>query len=97
MVRKLFFIGSSTTISSVIDILNNHKVDVLGISISLSIYLNDARELINQVRTSFPDIKILVGENAIKGDENIVRKLGADDIALDANEIIPVINTIIKK
>lgn len=94
---KTIFIGSSTTISSVIDILNNHKVDVLGISISLSIYLNDAKELINQVRKSFPDIKILVGGNAIKGDDKLVKKLGADDTALDANEIIPVTKTLIKK
>jgi methylmalonyl-CoA mutase cobalamin-binding subunit len=85
---KTIFIGSSTTISSVIDILNNYKVDVLGISISLSIYLNDARELINQARKSFPDIKILVGGNAIKGDDKLVKKLGADDTALDANDFV---------
>ncbi|MGM0640403.1 MAG: cobalamin B12-binding domain-containing protein [Thermotogota bacterium] len=94
---KTIFIGSSSTISSVLDILKNHTVDVLGISISLSIYLKDAQKMINMVKKEFPDVKILVGGNAIRGNERIVDKLGADGTAYDANEIIPITNKLIKK
>jgi len=93
---KTIFIGSSSTISSVLDILKNHSVDVLGISVSLSIYLKDTEEMINRVKKEYPEIKILVGGNAINGNERLVKKIGADGTAYDANEIIPVTNKLIK-
>lgn len=93
---KTIFIGSSSTTSSIIDILNNHKVDILGISISLSIYLKDAHNMIKKVQNIFPDKKILVGGNAIKNNLKLVNKLGAHGTAYDANEIVAIANNIIK-
>ena len=76
--------------------MKNHSVDVLGISVSLSIYLKDTQEMINRIKKEYPEIKILVGGNAINGNERLVKKIGADGTAYDANEIIPVTNKLIK-
>lgn len=72
----------------VMERLGSHDTDVLGISVGTDIQLDGLADVIRQIRRCAvnPDIKILIGGNAILGAPNQYKFLGADCVATSAED-----------
>lgn len=75
-----FYLGKNIPISSLEDFLRKNRIDLLGLSVTLSSHLNNCEILIRTVKAMEPDIrpKIMVGGRAIINEEFAQNHLGAD-------------------
>jgi methanogenic corrinoid protein MtbC1 len=55
------FVGADTPTADLLRLIGARKPDLLGLSVSMFFNLSSMKDVLGQVRTSFPDLPILIG------------------------------------
>jgi methanogenic corrinoid protein MtbC1 len=89
-----YYLGANTPAESILQTLEQHHVNVLGISATMTYHVSAVANLINLVRSSTvgTHIKILVGGYPFNIDPNLWQNIQADGYGRDAQEAIHVAN-----
>ena len=76
----ILYLGRSIPVSSLEDLFTKNKVDLLVLSVTLSVHLNSCETLIRAVKALNPQIRpsIMVGGAAVEGEWMALNQLGAD-------------------
>ncbi|MCL5125711.1 MAG: cobalamin-dependent protein [Deltaproteobacteria bacterium] len=92
-----YYMGANTPTSSILEAIERHEADMVGISASMPFHRGPVQELIANIRDYDPDgkVKILVGGNALRTSPNLWRQLGADGFADDAQQAIYLANQLL--
>jgi methylmalonyl-CoA mutase cobalamin-binding domain/chain len=85
-----YFLGANTPAESVVQTVLEEQADVVGISVTITYHIDEAREIIEQVRSrpELSGVKILVGGYPFNLDPELWRKVGADGTAATADGAI---------
>ena len=91
------FLGGNLPTASVLRALSKHKVEVIGISISVQYHLNPLRDCIYAVRNDpvAGGTKILVGGLAFQDNPKLFQDIDADGYAPDAATAVEIANRLI--
>ncbi|MFH0957826.1 MAG: cobalamin-dependent protein [Pseudomonadota bacterium] len=94
-----YYMGANTPTSTVVEAIESHDPDVLGISASMPFHRGTLKELIETVRDQDKAgrVKILVGGYALRSSPDLWVKLGADGFAEDAQQAVSMANQIVMK
>ena len=78
------FLGANTPTSSVLQAVEDHRADALGISATMLVNLPSVRRLIAQAK-AVPgrNLRIILGGSAFRATPELYKELGADGVALD--------------
>lgn len=87
---KALYLGTNLPYRDIIKAAVEHRADVLGLSVTLPENLNGAANLVSSLRTSpsSRSLRILVGGRAFRADPELWRSIGADAVALSAEEAV---------
>jgi methanogenic corrinoid protein MtbC1 len=87
---RTFFLGSNTPTAAVLDIVEEHRADVLAISAALAFDLGAVRDLIERLRAErrFDHVRVLVGGSVFDHSPNLWRDVGADGYAPSADAAV---------
>lgn len=85
-----YYLGASTPVPSVVQMVNERKADVLAVSTTMAYHLPAVEALIEAVRNTpaCREVKILVGGYPFNVAPDLWQKLGADAFARTAQEAI---------
>ena len=80
-----YYIGTSVPTDSVTLMLKNKKIDILALSATMTYHLDGMKNLIEVIKRdpSLKSLKIIVGGQAFKHNQEIWKELGADGFAKD--------------
>ena len=94
-----YYLGANTPNKSIIEAIIKNRADVIGISVTMTFHIDEARELIRQIRAEkqCSHIKILVGGYPFLIDDSLWQTIGADAYARNAREAIRVATESINK
>ncbi len=89
-----FYLGANSPSADVIEEIIKRKADMLAISVTMSNFLSNAKELIQSVRGNLEcgDVKILIGGRPFKIYDSFWEKFGADGFAKNAHEAVEIAN-----
>lgn len=89
-----YYLGANTPTESIIQSLEEHRADVLGISATMNFHISKVEEVIQAVRTSplSTTLKILVGGYPFNSAPDLWEQVGADGWGVDASSAIAVAN-----
>jgi methanogenic corrinoid protein MtbC1 len=89
-----YYMGANTLASSIVEAIERHKADVVGISASMLFHISELKDLISNIREFDPGkrVKILVGGYALRSSPGLWKRLGADGFADDAQQAIALAN-----
>lgn len=78
------FLGANTPTASVLNAVEEHRADVLGISATMLFNLPNVRRLIAEAR-ALPgrNMRIILGGSAFRATPELYKELGAEGVALD--------------
>jgi methanogenic corrinoid protein MtbC1 len=81
-----YFIGSNLPISEIIKELKLNTVDLLAISLTTAMQLEDVEKIIQEIHddNQLKHIKVIVGGRVFNGSPNLWKKINADGYALNA-------------
>lgn len=82
-----YYIGANAPTEAVVASLKEHKADLLAISVTLTPHVSKAIETIKEVRKLNNKVKIMVGGYPFIQDPELYQKVGADGVALSAENI----------
>ena len=90
-------LGSNTPAVEILKLIEEKKVDLLAVSITLPKQLEESRSLINSVRQNnkLRKVKILVGGRLFMQNKGLWQKIGADGFASNAKEAVKVADSIL--
>lgn len=85
-----FYLGANCPAQDIIKELIEREADLLALSVTMTQYLETARELIYQVKSDdqVSGIKVLVGGRPFGVDDELWKQVGADGFAWDAQQAI---------
>lgn len=73
------FVGANTPKSDFIDVINHIKPYYLAISVTNYYNVFSAKKIISEIRQTINfDLKIMVGGNAFRNNQNLYKEIGAD-------------------
>lgn len=89
-----FYLGANSPAEDVIDEIINRKADMLAVSVTMSNFLSNAKELIRSVRENLEcgNVRILIGGRPFKIYDSFWEKFGADGFARNAHEAVEIAN-----
>ncbi|MDZ7718220.1 MAG: cobalamin-dependent protein [Balneolaceae bacterium] len=89
-----FYLGANSPAADVIDEIINREADMLAVSVTMSNFLSNAKELIKSVRQNLEcgDVRILIGGRPFKIYDRFWEKFGADGFAENAHEAVEIAN-----
>lgn len=89
-----FYLGANVPARSIVQMLTEHRADVLAVSATMTFHVRAVKELIDAVRASedCATTKILVGGYPFNVAPELWRRVGADAGARDASEAIALAN-----
>jgi methanogenic corrinoid protein MtbC1 len=78
------FLGTDTPAAGVLQAVDAHRADVLGISATMLFNLPNVRRLIAEAR-AVPgrNLRVILGGGAFRATPELYKELGADGVALD--------------
>ena len=90
-------LGSNTPAAEILNILEDKKIDLLAISVTLPDQLEESKDLISAVRKNekLSQLKIIVGGKLFMQNDNLWQKIGADGFARDAKEAVKVADSLL--
>lgn len=85
-----YFLGANTPLESIIETAVQEKAHIVGISVTITYHINEARKIIEAVRSrqELSGTKVLVGGYPFNLDPELWRKVGADGSAKSAHGAI---------
>ncbi len=92
-----YYLGANIPGKAVLQAIQNHEADILGISLAMNFHRSTLEELVNRVRQSEigNKIKILVGGYIFQETPDLWKKLAVDGWAVDAREAVKVANRLL--
>lgn len=92
-----YYIGANTPTESIIDTIEMHQADVLGISTTMLFHVKEVQNIINRIKQtpSSSGVKILVGGYPFNVTENLWQKVNADGYGGDALQAIQEANRLL--
>jgi len=89
-----FYLGANSPAADVIDEIIKRKADMLAVSVTMSNFLSNAKELIQSVRGNLEcgDVRILIGGRPFTIYDSLWEKFGADGFAGNAHEAVEIAN-----
>jgi methanogenic corrinoid protein MtbC1 len=93
-----YYLGANTPTSPIINAIEEHQAELVGLSISMPYHRGLIKDSISQIRDHFAysPPKILVGGNGINHKKDIWKYLGADGYAPDAQKAVEIGNQLIQ-
>ena len=88
------YLGASTPPAAVAAAVVDREVDVLALSTTMPAHLPAAARTVELVRQAAPQVRIVVGGQAYRDDENAARAVGADLFRSDLRELAAVVDTL---
>lgn len=87
-----YYLGPNAPQDTIHELVQKEKVDILGISVTMTYYVDKAKKLIESIRSDSDceSLKILVGGHPFNIDPFLWKKIGADGHARNALEAIEV-------
>ncbi len=94
-----YYLGANTPSESVIDMIVEKSAHVLGISVTMAYHLEEARLLIDKVRSTetCKNTKIIVGGYPFLLEDQLWKTMGADGTAGTARDAVELINHLVKE
>lgn len=91
------YIGANTPTRSILQAMEEYKPDVVGLSVTLSVHLPVAEDIIRNIRgiEGMSDVKILVGGHAFASSPDLWRGIGADAYSTDAEDVVKILEEIV--
>ena len=87
------FLGTDTPIGGVLEAIEEHEADILGISATMLFHISSVARLIDSVRAKRGrQIRILAGGGAFRSAPSLYNELGADGCALDLRSAVALAN-----
>jgi methanogenic corrinoid protein MtbC1 len=84
-----FYLGANTPVASVVETVEEHGADLLAVSVTMTLHLQQVERLIEAVRAStVGGVKILVGGYPFNLVPDLWQRFGADGYAPDAKRAI---------
>lgn len=80
--------GANTSTTTILQAIRERQADVVGISAAMTFHRSIVADLIDRMRQSEVDVKILVGGQLFRTKLDLWQQLGADGYARDAGEAI---------
>jgi MerR family transcriptional regulator, light-induced transcriptional regulator len=92
-----YYMGANTPASSILEAVEHHNADVLGISAAMPFRRTELNDLVQSVRTldGIKNLKIIVGGNALRVSPGLWKRMGADGFAEDAQGAVLLANRLI--
>lgn len=94
-----YYMGANTPTTSIIEAMETHKPDVVGISASMPFHRTALQQIISTVRESDASkgVKILVGGYVLRTSPGLWQRMGADGFAEDAQQAVSLANQMVMK
>ena len=83
-----YYMGAALPREAVIRSIEEHKPDLVALSVTMPIYLVDCREIVCSIRDRYPDIKIAVGGQAFDYTSDIWKVWGVDFYSEKATDLV---------
>ena len=80
------FMGGPTPGKDLVEFVKNRSVDMVGISVTIPTYINNAKSIIRALKSISPSPKILIGGLALTSGEVELNSLNCDAVALNIFE-----------
>ena len=93
---ETIYLGASVPADEIETVVQTHRPDVVGLSVSISSRLSYAEQAIHTIRArdDFSSVKILVGGHAFLGNPELWRGMGADGYGRDAAEALAIADAV---
>ena len=88
------FLGSNAPHAGILAAIEEHKPNLLGISVTVLFNLPELCRLVADVRSRFPQIRIIVGGAAFRSCPSLWREVGADGYGPDLRSVLEVVDRI---
>jgi len=75
---ETFFLGASTPESALLEAIGRLRPTVVGLSTSSFFHMHKTRQVIESIRNTYPDVKIVAGGAPFDRIDGLAEKLGAD-------------------
>jgi methanogenic corrinoid protein MtbC1 len=87
-----YYLGANTPIESIISTIETLHVDVVALSATMAVHVEQVAETIDRIRKSSgnPSVKILVGGRPFQIAQDLWKRVGADGYAQNAEEAVDV-------
>ena len=66
-----YFLGANTPVKSLLDMIKDRKPDIVALSISLYSNIPALIKVIDEIRSDFPEIRIIAGGLGLKNENGI--------------------------
>lgn len=82
------YLGAAVPKEAVLAAIKEHHPLLVLLSVTMPLHLILCRETVEQIRSSFPEVKIAVGGKAFENTDEIWRRWSVDVFAQDARELV---------
>lgn len=93
---QVVYLGPNTPSGSIVDTVRREKPDLLALSVTVPTNIDNARDLIRQVREKFPDVKIITGGYSFLKNRNLWKKINSDGYAENAIESVRLVKSLVR-
>lgn len=83
-----YYLGASVPLASILSEIDTINPNVLALSVTINSGMGKCIEIINKVKSAYPDVKIIVGGRAFNIDSELWEKIGANGYSFNAIEAI---------
>lgn len=92
-----YYLGANTPLRSIVQLVEERKVDALALSTTISYHIRHVQEVIQAVRAnpSTKDVLIFVGGYPFNTDTELWKRVGADGFGITALDTIDVANKLV--
>ena len=92
-----FFLGASTPESALLEAIGRLRPTVVGLSTSSFFHMSRTRQVIESIRETYPEVKIVVGGAPFDRIDGLAEKLGADAHGGDLLELAARLDLLIEQ
>lgn len=94
-----YYLGANAPIPTIVETIVKEKADVIGISVTMTYHIEEARQLIERIQSDerCTKVKILVGGYPFIVDNKLWQTIGADGYAINAREVVKVAEKLVAK
>lgn len=90
------FLGANVPVEHLVRAVEQHRPDLLALSVTMSFNVPAARAAIEQVRARIKDQRIALGGNACRFSADLPNELRADASASDADELVEIVRKLLE-
>ncbi len=94
-----YYLGANTPMKSILEAIVNKSANLIGISVTISIHLDEVIQLIEMIRADnrCRSVKIMVGGYPFIIDEQLWKTVGADGFAKNARDAVTSANKLVSE